>query len=133
MCALCMCACVRVCVCVHVCRLVCMCVHVCVCVLVCMCVLCLRVCVCVCVCVCLCCFLSVSSVGGLILDRTVSDQSSEGVALFTPVMNGEAGPEPHAHVRREGTPQGALVPISSLQVHWRLLGKKAHMGNGWLF
>ncbi|XP_033822206.2 solute carrier family 41 member 1-like isoform X1 [Periophthalmus magnuspinnatus] len=35
--------------------------------------------------------MSVSSVGGLILDKTVSDPSFEGMAVFTPVINGVGG------------------------------------------
>uniref|UniRef100_A0A8C9SZ78 Solute carrier family 41 member n=1 Tax=Scleropages formosus TaxID=113540 RepID=A0A8C9SZ78_SCLFO len=35
--------------------------------------------------------MSISSFGGLILDKTVSDPSFEGVAIFTPVINGVGG------------------------------------------
>lgn len=35
--------------------------------------------------------MSISSFGGLILDRTVSDPNFEGMAVFTPVINGVAG------------------------------------------
>ncbi|KAL2103884.1 hypothetical protein ACEWY4_000752 [Coilia grayii] len=35
--------------------------------------------------------MSISSVGGLILDRTVSDPNFEGMAVFTPVINGVGG------------------------------------------
>ena len=33
--------------------------------------------------------LSHHSIGGLILDKTISDPNYEGMAVFTPVMNGE--------------------------------------------
>nr|XP_057932824.1 solute carrier family 41 member 1-like isoform X1 [Doryrhamphus excisus] len=35
--------------------------------------------------------MSVSSIGGLILDKTVSDPNFEGMAVFTPVINGVGG------------------------------------------
>ncbi|KAJ8369680.1 hypothetical protein SKAU_G00097080 [Synaphobranchus kaupii] len=35
--------------------------------------------------------MSISSIGGLILDRTVSDPNFEGMAVFTPVINGVGG------------------------------------------
>lgn len=35
--------------------------------------------------------MSISSIGGLILDRTVSDPKFEGMAVFTPVINGVGG------------------------------------------
>ncbi|XP_027139177.1 solute carrier family 41 member 1 isoform X3 [Larimichthys crocea] len=35
--------------------------------------------------------MSISSIGGLILDKTVSDPNYEGMAVFTPVINGVAG------------------------------------------
>ncbi|XP_026993870.1 solute carrier family 41 member 1 isoform X2 [Tachysurus fulvidraco] len=35
--------------------------------------------------------MSISSVGGLILDRTISDPNFEGMAVFTPVINGVGG------------------------------------------
>ncbi|XP_066527665.1 solute carrier family 41 member 1 isoform X2 [Hoplias malabaricus] len=35
--------------------------------------------------------MSISSVGGLILDKTVSDPNFEGMAVFTPVINGVGG------------------------------------------
>lgn len=31
----------------------------------------------------------ISSFGGLILDKTVSDPNFEGIAVFTPVINGK--------------------------------------------
>ncbi|XP_075039748.1 solute carrier family 41 member 3 [Mixophyes fleayi] len=35
--------------------------------------------------------MSISSIGGLILDKTVTDPKFEGIAVFTPVINGVAG------------------------------------------
>ncbi|XP_069062378.1 solute carrier family 41 member 3 isoform X2 [Pleurodeles waltl] len=35
--------------------------------------------------------MSISSIGGLILDKTVTDPNFEGMAVFTPVINGVAG------------------------------------------
>uniref|UniRef100_A0A674D670 Solute carrier family 41 member n=1 Tax=Salmo trutta TaxID=8032 RepID=A0A674D670_SALTR len=35
--------------------------------------------------------MSISSIGGLILDKTVSDPNFEGMAVFTPVINGVGG------------------------------------------
>eukprot|EP00079_Xenopus_tropicalis_P034940 XP_017948711.1 PREDICTED: solute carrier family 41 member 1-like [Xenopus tropicalis] len=35
--------------------------------------------------------MSISSIGGLILDKTVTDPKFEGMAVFTPVINGVAG------------------------------------------
>ncbi|XP_031423864.1 solute carrier family 41 member 1-like isoform X2 [Clupea harengus] len=35
--------------------------------------------------------MSISSIGGLILDKTISDPNYEGMAVFTPVMNGVGG------------------------------------------
>ncbi|XP_028680515.1 solute carrier family 41 member 1 isoform X2 [Erpetoichthys calabaricus] len=35
--------------------------------------------------------MSISSIGGLILDKTVSDPDFEGIAVFTPVINGVGG------------------------------------------
>ncbi|XP_063072322.1 solute carrier family 41 member 1-like [Engraulis encrasicolus] len=35
--------------------------------------------------------MSISSIGGLILDRTMSDPNYEGMAVFTPVINGVGG------------------------------------------
>uniref|UniRef100_A0A1A8HZH5 Solute carrier family 41 member n=1 Tax=Nothobranchius kuhntae TaxID=321403 RepID=A0A1A8HZH5_NOTKU len=35
--------------------------------------------------------MSISSIGGLILDKTVSNPDYEGMAAFTPVINGVAG------------------------------------------
>ncbi|XP_055018620.1 solute carrier family 41 member 1-like, partial [Boleophthalmus pectinirostris] len=35
--------------------------------------------------------MSISSIGGLILDKTVSDPTFEGMAMFTPVINGVGG------------------------------------------
>ncbi|XP_010225400.1 PREDICTED: solute carrier family 41 member 1-like, partial [Tinamus guttatus] len=32
--------------------------------------------------------MSISSIGGLILDKTVTDPNFEGMAVFTPVING---------------------------------------------
>ena len=62
-----------------------MCVYVCLCLCVCVCI---YVCFCVCVCVILLC---ASSIGGLILDRTVSDPNFEGMAIFTPMIHGKPG------------------------------------------
>lgn len=38
---------------------------------------------------CLLLFLTISSFGGLILDKTVSHPKFEGMAVFTPVINGK--------------------------------------------
>lgn len=42
--------------------------------------------------------MSLRSIGGLILDKTVSNPSFEGMAVFTPVINGEGHTENGAFI-----------------------------------
>lgn len=42
---------------------------------------------------CVICLCVLCSVGGLILDKTVSDPNFAGMAVFTPVINGESWPQ----------------------------------------
>uniref|UniRef100_A0AAY4BV12 Solute carrier family 41 member n=2 Tax=Denticeps clupeoides TaxID=299321 RepID=A0AAY4BV12_9TELE len=52
--------------------------------------------------------MSISSLGGLILDQTVSDPNFEGMAAFTPVINGVGG-EPGCNPSQPGLPLSALL------------------------
>ncbi|XP_055725621.1 solute carrier family 41 member 3-like isoform X2 [Salvelinus fontinalis] len=47
--------------------------------------------------------MSISSIGGLILDKTVSDPNFEGMAVFTPVINGVGGNLVAIHASRIST------------------------------